>query len=92
MYLLISADWMLTVPFLEMTDEQKTFFVDFEKKEKHFLQERDNRRKLLETECKKLKNDVADICRQFDERVQLLLEERIEVQKRIFVQVFSVPR
>ena len=88
---MVREDWM-KLPPAELTDEQKSTLADFEKKEKIFIQEKENLRKLLETECKKLKNEVNDICRIFDDKVQSLFDERIEVQKSICLQELTISK
>lgn len=40
---------------------------------------REDRRKMLETQLKKLKNDISEICRSFDRKLEKLFHQKLEV-------------
>jgi hypothetical protein len=89
---LVKAEWMKSIPYESMSEEQKTQFQDFEKKERQIRLEMENRKKLLNTELKKIHTDVADACRSFDEKLQVLFTERMEAQKRVSIEELIISK
>ena len=67
---LVREDWMDEVAFEDMSEEQRKELEAFESKQKEYLAEREKYRKGLELELKKLKTDVQDICRVFDDKLE----------------------
>jgi tetratricopeptide (TPR) repeat protein len=89
---LVKEEWMTTIPYDKMSDEQKVQLADFEKREKTLATERENRRKLLDTDLKKVRGEIADICRFFDEKLQVLLDERMVVKQKCCTQELIIAK
>lgn len=81
---LLKEPWMEEIPAEEMTDEQLLAVAQFEKKVKLIQSEQETRRKLLQTELSKAKNEVADICRSFDSKTKILAQSRIATHRVIY--------
>jgi hypothetical protein len=79
----LSEEWA-KLPPEQLSEEQKLELQRFEKKIKLIQLEQETRKKLLHTELSKLKGDVADIARTYDNRLKILIETRIATQKEIF--------
>lgn len=78
-------EWMKTLTPEEMSDEQKAELAKFEKKVQLIQLEQETRRKLLQTELSKLKSDVTDICKNFDNKLKnQLVDHRIAVQRDVY--------
>uniref|UniRef100_A0A7S3D8R0 Cilia- and flagella-associated protein 43 n=1 Tax=Palpitomonas bilix TaxID=652834 RepID=A0A7S3D8R0_9EUKA len=80
---LIRPEWM-DMPVESMTDEQVKAVREFEAKLKALNEERDKQRKLLETELKKTRKEVKDICAGYDEKLQVLLDTKLKVEMAIY--------
>jgi hypothetical protein len=87
---LVRPSWMTDLGADVWTEEQKLQFALFERKEKALKTERDTRQRLLESELKKAKSDVNDICRMFDTRLKTLWNSRLLVAKRIHREELSI--
>jgi hypothetical protein len=82
---LVRESWMNELTQEEMTDEQKTEYTMFLAKEKKMKQDQESRRKLLMTEVGKIKNEINDVYKQFDRKLDNLIEARIKACKVIFL-------
>ncbi len=74
---LVRPEWMDTKPADELTEDDKTAIADFEAKQKKLAAEREKRAKGLMTELSKLRQDIADICRAFNDRLTALRETKL---------------
>lgn len=81
---LVREEWMDTVPENEMTDEQNTLLAAFEKRVEVIEQEKETRKKLLETQLNKLANQIDEIVRKFDTKIKALAQDRVLVLQRLF--------
>jgi cilia- and flagella-associated protein 43 len=69
-----------------MSEEQRKILEDFEARQKALLEEKEKYRKGLELELKKLRQDVADICRGVDEKIMELFVLKMATQMQVHVQ------
>jgi len=76
-------EWMDGEPE-DFTDEQKAEVAQFTKKCEELEENKENRRKLLQTELVKLKNEVAEIYRTFDENTKEVLDKRVSVLQELY--------
>jgi hypothetical protein len=76
--------WM-DLPAEKMTEDQKQELAQFHKKVKLIEAERETRKKLLQTELSKLRNDVSDVCRTFDLKFKNLSNQRVNTQRDVSV-------
>ncbi|CAN0591588.1 unnamed protein product, partial [Ectocarpus sp. 12 AP-2014] len=63
-------DWMDEVAAEDMTEDQKKEAEEYEAKLKEVQEEQATYRKALELELKKLRTEVADIVKAFDDRLK----------------------
>jgi hypothetical protein len=76
-------DWM-NKPVDEMTEEERSRLKEFEVKKQRLEEEKEKIRKNLESELKKLKNEILDVCYRFDERLLVLFRRKLEYDYRIY--------
>jgi len=69
--------WMQELTFEEMTDEQRKELEEFNAMQKALEEEREKHRKALELELKKLRIDVNEVCKAFDEKVKEIADYRV---------------
>lgn len=62
-----------------LTDEQQRELAQFETASRLLEEEREKHRKALELELKKLKTEIHDVARNFDDKLKVLVEERVRV-------------
>lgn len=74
----------MDLPADQMTDEQKLEYGNFLKKVETIKEEKETRRKLLQTELTKLKGEVTEICKIFDNRLKKLIEERVNTLRELY--------
>ena len=67
------------------TDEQKIQASKYLAKQEELLKAKEIRHKLLKTRLKQLKTDVSDICKNFDNKIQLLFRKRQRIKEDVFV-------
>ena len=75
-------EWMLGDPKL-FTEDQVKLVKEFEAKEAFILEEREKKRKGLETELRKIRADIAEVSEKFDESLQTLLDTRHDLETEI---------
>jgi hypothetical protein len=73
--------WMEEIPVSEMNEEQLKELDAFETKFKEAQEEMAKYRKMLEQEYKKLKLEITDVCKAFDEKLASLAKLKVIVQK-----------
>ncbi|KAK3269569.1 hypothetical protein CYMTET_21995 [Cymbomonas tetramitiformis] len=78
---LVRPEWMNQE---QLTEEQVKLKKDFEAKEKIFKEELDKRKKAMETELKKLRSDVTEVCGKFDETLGSLHMEWLVSQANVY--------
>lgn len=76
-------EWMDDDPE-DFTDEQRAELAQYTKKCSELEEEKENRRKLLQTELVKLKNDVAEVYRSFDAETKRVLDIRVRVLQELY--------
>lgn len=89
---LVREPWMDEISFEDMTEEQQKKILDYEEKAKLISEEREKQRKGLEQEMKKLKQEVADICKAFDDKVSLLYDLKMATDTRVYRQELYITR
>ena len=78
---LLPPEWAADAgPEEEWTAEMVKEIEEFRAAKKALEDEREKQRKALELELKKLRTEVADICKSFDEKVKDLSDIRVQVQ------------
>eukprot|EP00899_Mesostigma_viride_P000674 jgi/Mesvir1/10607/Mv08936-RA.1 len=65
-----------------MTEDQLREIKEFEAAQKAVEDERDKRRKQLETELRRVKDDMAAACAQFDQALDALYEDRLTLEAK----------
>ena len=80
---LVKPEWMDTVPVADMTESELKEFEAYHQKLKALQEEQANYRKLLEQEMKKLKNEISDTCKAFDDKVEEISKLKIVVNREI---------
>jgi len=78
-------DFMDSVPESSWSEEQKALVAAYEDKKGELLKAQEVRTKLLRTRLKSLKNEVAEICKSFDEKLKALYAVRLCVMEDIYV-------
>jgi cilia- and flagella-associated protein 43 len=76
----------------DMNEDQRMRLREFEAKESKLKEEKEKIRKSLESELKKLKSDINDICTKFDDRLFILFRRRLEYEYRIYEQELYIIR
>jgi len=85
-------DWMQEVQQEEMNEEQRAEYDAYQDKLKAWEEAREKERKALELELKKLRTEVTDLVKAFDEKVEELAGLRIRVQLAISTQEMYILR
>eukprot|EP01083_Nonionella_stella_P223307 795999_1 len=85
-------DWMDEVAEEDMSEEQKGKYLIFKDAERLLLKAREDRRKMLETQLKKLKNDISDTYRSFDKKIEALFESKLKVLWDVYVHELIIIR
>eukprot|EP01137_Pigoraptor_chileana_P033020 Opistho-2@23313 len=88
---LVRPEWMNRSE-QEMTEDEIKALREFEKKENTMREEREKRRKALETELKKLQAATLEGCTAFDDRLQELFKKRIDIEKVVYRQELKIVR
>lgn len=76
-------EWMETLPYDSMTEAQKKEADEYEDTYKQLQEEQSKYKKILEIELKRLRSDVKDLCKDFDEKVVKLAASRIITEREI---------
>ena len=77
-------EFMDNIEESQWTEQQRAEVIQFEEKKSALMKAKEVRRKLLTTRLKSLKNDVSDICKNFDSKLQDLYNKRLAVMKDIY--------
>lgn len=83
---MVKEAWMLEIPADEMTAEQKKLVAQFEVAQHKFLEEKEKYRKSLDSELKKIKSEIADICKAFDDKLRALQESYLGMRRSVLIQ------
>lgn len=78
-------EWM-TKPLDEMTEEERSRLKEFEVKRQRLEEEKEKIRKNLESDLKKLRQEIIEICFRFDDHVLTLFRRKLEYDYRIYEQ------
>lgn len=84
--------WMEELTLAEMTEGQIKELAAFECKLKVMQEEQLKYRKSLEQEMKKLKSDMAEACKQFDDKIAGVVKLKVLVQQEILTQELYMAR
>eukprot|EP01135_Chromosphaera_perkinsii_P008931 Nk52_evm41s1524 gene=Nk52_evmTU41s1524 len=82
-------EWM-NAPAEELTEDEQKQVKEFEKKYNMFLEEREKRRKALETELKKVQESIQQTYQGFNERLGELFHLKIETEQKIIMTELKV--
>jgi len=89
---LVRQDWMDVLSFEEMTPEQKKEVDEYEAQSKAIADALEKQRKALELELKKLRSEVNDLIKIFDEKVLKIDALRTQIQSSISTQELYLAR
>ena len=88
----VKPEWMDTVPSAEMNEVQLKEYEAYMAKLKTLQEEQATYRKALEQEMKRLKNEVSDLCKTFDEKLSELASLKVLVHREIFSHEIYISR
>ncbi len=88
----VRPEWMDTLTAAEMNETQLKEYDAYMTKLKALQEEQANYRKALEQEMKRLKNEVTDLCKAFDEKLNDLVSLKVLVHREILSQEIYVAR
>eukprot|EP00002_Diphylleia_rotans_P030276 TRINITY_DN620_c0_g1_i6.p1 TRINITY_DN620_c0_g1~~TRINITY_DN620_c0_g1_i6.p1 ORF type:complete len:1590 (-),score=396.80 TRINITY_DN620_c0_g1_i6:241-5010(-) len=86
---IVRPEWM-SKPAEEMTEEEVKELKEFEQKLATAKEEREKRKKALETELKKLQGSIQDICSAFDDKVYQLFLTRMHTDQSIYEEELKI--
>lgn len=89
---LVKPEWMEILTPGEMNESQLKEYDAFQLKVKAILEEQNNYRKVLEQEIKKLKTEIYDLCKLFDEKLDDLAKLKIVVDQEILSNEIYISR
>ncbi|EQC41283.1 hypothetical protein SDRG_01258 [Saprolegnia diclina VS20] len=89
---LVREPWMDETPTDELTPEQKLKLAAYDAEAARIADEKEKYKKSLDLELKKLKADIADICRGFDDKLKLLQELYLATRLSVLTQQMYVLR
>lgn len=90
--ILTKPEWMTDTPPEELTDQQRKEIEEFEIRQAELKAEQDKYRKSLELELKKLRGEVNDICKTFDDKLESLARLYLLVAREVVLQELVVAR
>ena len=76
-------EWMVDIPYEEMTEIQRKEFDEFEYKINQIQEEQAKYKKSLELELKRLKSEIVDSTKNFDEKLKKMSQLKVIVQREI---------
>jgi len=85
-------EWMETLTPNEMNESQLKEYEAFQAKLKALQEEQAAYRKSLEQEMKKLKNEVTELCKAFDEKLAELSTLKVSVHREVFSHEIYISR
>jgi hypothetical protein len=88
----VKPDWMDTLTPNEMNESQLKEYDVYLTKLKALQEEQASYRKALEQEMKKLKNEVTDLCKAFDDKLGELSSLKVLVHREIFSHEIYISR
>eukprot|EP01034_Spumella_vulgaris_P023933 gene23933-30217_t len=80
---MVRPEWMDTLAVTEMNETQLKEFDAYNQKLKTLQEEQNAYRKSLEQEMKKLKSEITDVCKAFDDRLDDLARLKVLVNREI---------
>ncbi|CAK4694164.1 hypothetical protein LEN26_007550 [Aphanomyces euteiches] len=84
--------WMDEIPLDEMTAEQKQKVQAYEAEAAKILEEKEKYKKSLDLELKKLKVDIIDICKAFDDKLKQLHDLYLATRMSVLTQQMYILR
>lgn len=82
----VKEQWMIDTPMDEMTAEQKKLVAQFELAQQKFLEEKEKYKKSLDLELKKIRGEIGDVCKAFDDKLRTLQESYLHMRRSVLVQ------
>lgn len=82
----VKEQWMIDTPADELTAEQKKLVAQFETAQQKFLEEKEKYKKSLDLELKKIRGEISDVCRAFDDKLRGLQESYLHMRRSVLVQ------
>ncbi|DAZ99384.1 TPA: hypothetical protein N0F65_005286 [Lagenidium giganteum] len=83
---LVKEQWMIDTPVEEMTAEQKKLLLAFEAAAQKLHEEKEKYKKSLDLELKKIRAEVTDICRAYDDKLRALQDVSVATRTSVLVQ------
>eukprot|EP01039_Chlorochromonas_danica_P000926 gene926-1008_t len=90
--LLQRPPWMDTLTPAEMTDVQLREFEAYQSKLRELQEEQAHYRKTLEQEMKKLKVEISDCCKAFNDKLEALHRVKVVAKKEVLAQEVAIAR
>lgn len=88
----VRPEWMDTLTTAEMNDAQLKEYDAYMTKLKALQEEQANYRKSLEQEMKRLKHEVTELCKAYDEKLNDLVSLKVLVHREIYSQEIYISR
>jgi hypothetical protein len=79
-------EWMDTVPPEDFTENQQKLMAEYEERHKQLVEEQDKYRKLLDTELRRLRQEIQEIGDAFDAKLKDEHHERYRTDMKVFMQ------
>ena len=77
-------EWMTTMVEADMTDDERAQLKEFAERQKKLEAEREKRAKGGQTELTKLHQEMAEICRGFNERLAMLCDTKTSYEQAVY--------
>lgn len=85
-------EWMTKVSPADMTESELKEYEEFEANVKAVQEEQMKYRKMLEVELKKLRTEIADICKNFDDKLISLSKYKLITQREVLIHELYLSR
>ena len=89
---IVRPDWMINLLPSEMNESQLKEYEEFEAKLKSIQEEQAKYRKTLEIEQKKLRAEIADLCKAFDEKLLNMIKYKLITHREIIIHELYISR
>ncbi|CCI50337.1 unnamed protein product [Albugo candida] len=78
--------WMVETPLDEMTPDQRKQVIAVEALQQKLVEEKDKYRKLLDSEARKIRLEILEVSKAFDERMRSMQDLHTSIQKLVLIQ------
>ncbi|KAJ0399019.1 hypothetical protein ATCC90586_000488 [Pythium insidiosum] len=83
---MVKEQWMIDTPVDEMTAEQKKLVAQFEAAQQKLKEEQDKYKKSLDLELKKIRSEILELCKAFDDKIRALQDVALGMKTSMLVQ------